>query len=161
MRHSRPRSCAPPNDRPFDPKRRRRLLALRQRVRQCDDGCAGKPARCRCRQRPSSNGGINSILPRSAAAPATINTDGGAKLARGEGRALRPLRAARRQGVIGEGRPDRLLEDRFVACVPELVECSGSLHVCIALRVGNLRGNDEFVDLDALGGECRCGQGER
>src|ERR1700730_15948780 len=46
----------------------------------------------------------------------------GAELARGEGWPLRSLRAARRQGTIGEGRRDGLFQEGFVTAVPEFVE---------------------------------------
>src|SRR5258708_3181624 len=61
----------------------------------------------------------------------------GAELAAGEGRPLRALRPARRQGVIGEVGRDGLLQQGLVGGVPEIVECADCFHGRFALRVGD------------------------
>src|SRR5229473_2402184 len=58
-----------------------------------------------------------------------------AETARSEGRSLRPLRAARRQRVIGEVKRDGLLQQGLVAGIPEIVKCLDGLHGRAALRV--------------------------
>src|SRR5712675_1193651 len=62
---------------------------------------------------------------------------GGAEAARGEGRSLRPLRSARRQRLISEVGRDGLLQQLFVAGVPEIVECADCLDGRLALCVGD------------------------
>src|SRR3984893_13301003 len=79
----------------------------------------------------------------------------GAELARGEGRPLRSLRAARRQGTIGEGRRDGLFQEGFITAVPEFVERADRLQGRVALRVGNRCGDDEVIDPDVVGSESR------
>src|SRR5229473_699833 len=74
---------------------------------------------------------------------------GGAEASRGEGRSFRSLRPARRQRVIGEVGRDGLLQQGFVASVPEIVECADCLSGRLALRVGDRRGDDEVNDRDA------------
>jgi hypothetical protein len=81
---------------------------------------------------------------------------GGPELARSEGRPLGSLWTARRQGAVGESRRDSLLQQSVIAGVPEIVERASSLDRRIALRVGNRCSDDEFVDLDAVGGEGGC-----
>jgi hypothetical protein len=81
---------------------------------------------------------------------------GGAELARSEGRPLGSLWTAGRQGAIGESRRDSLLQQGVIAGVPEIVERAGSVDGRIALRVGDRCSDDEFVDLDAVGGEGGC-----
>src|SRR6267143_1271245 len=76
---------------------------------------------------------------------------GGAEPARGEGRSFRSLRPVRWQRVIDEVRRDGFLQQGLVAGIPEIVECADCLHGRLALRVGDRHGNDEVVDLDAVG----------
>src|SRR2546427_159655 len=82
-----------------------------------------------------------------------VLTDGGAEAAGGRGGSFRCLRADRRQRVIGEVGGVGLLQQGLVGGVPEIVECADCLHGRLALRIRHRRGDDEIIDLDAVGGK--------
>ena len=63
--------------------------------------------------------------------------------------------------MVGETFREGRLQQAFVAGVPEIVEDADRLQGCFALRIGDRCGDDELVDLDAVGGKSRCGQRER
>ncbi len=72
-----------------------------------------------------------------------------AEIGGGEGRSPRPLRPARRQGVVDEGRTDRGVQRPLIAGVPEIVEGGRRLYRRGLLRLRQGRADHEVVDLHA------------
>src|SRR6267154_6678640 len=77
---------------------------------------------------------------------------------RGKCRPLRPLRTPRRQGTVGEAFRDCLLQQGDIPCVPELIEGAHGFQGRGTLSRRDVTGDDEFLDLNAVGGEGRYGQ---
>src|SRR5207302_6457943 len=70
----------------------------------------------------------------------------------------RPLRTPRRQGTVGEAFRDCLLQQGDIPCVPELIEGAHGFQGRSTLCRRDLSGDDEFLDLNAVGGEGRYAQ---